>query len=78
MTEVPLITSDGKPVTDKAGAPIVKKLADCAGSTDQDTCRELFLNVSNCKISRARRRFDSCIKDKVSSWVDANASSESP
>ena len=77
VSEVPLVTADGKPVKDKAGAAIVKKLADCAGSTDQDTCRELFLNVSNCKIT-APDSPDSCIQDKVSTWVEANASSDSP
>lgn len=74
VTEVPLVTSDGKPVKDKSGNPIVKKLADCANATDVDTCRELFLDVSNCKISPPEAGVDSCIKDKVSTWVDANAS----
>jgi hypothetical protein len=51
VTEVPLVSSDGTPVKTKAGAPIVNKLTDCAASTDKDSCRELFLNVSSCKIS---------------------------
>lgn len=75
VTEVPLTTSDGTPIKDKkSGQPIVKKLADCASATDPDTCRELFLDVSNCKISPPDSGVDSCIKDKVSTWVDANAS----
>ena len=74
VTEVPLVNSDGQPVKDKSGAAIVKKLADCASATDQDTCRELFLDVSNCKISPPDDGVDACIKDKVSTWVDANAS----
>jgi hypothetical protein len=75
VTEVPLVSSDGAPVKTKAGAPIVKKLSDCAGSTDNDSCRELFLNVSNCKISPPDdRTADACITDAVSTWVDANQS----
>ena len=119
VSEVPLVTSDGKPVKDKSGHPIVKKLADCANATDVDTCRELFIDVSNCKISppaddepaaegsgsaagsaagsgagsaagsaagsgagsgsataapAMSPAVAACIKDKVSTWVDANAS----
>jgi tripartite ATP-independent transporter DctM subunit len=66
ITEVPLVNSDGN--------AIVKKLADCASATDVDTCRELFVNVSNCKISPPDSGVDACIKDKVSTWVEANAS----
>jgi len=73
VQEVRLINSDGNPVKAKDGSPVVKKLADCANATDVDTCRELFLNVSNCKISPPDSGVDACIKDKVSTWVDANA-----
>ena len=76
VTEVPLVNSDGGTVKDKSGNAVVKKLADCANATDVDTCRELFLNVSNCKISPPDTGVDACIKDKVSTWVDANASGE--
>ncbi len=76
VTEVPLVGSDGAPVKNKAGTPIVKKLADCETSTDKDTCRELFLNVSNCKISPPDNGVDACIKDKVSTWADSNAGSD--
>ena len=73
VTEVPLVSSDGAPVKDKAGAPIVRKLADCAGATDVDSCRELFLNVSSCKICPPDDgNLDACITDKVSTWIDAN------
>jgi len=74
VQEVPLVDSDGNPVKDKAGTPRVNKLADCANATDVDTCRELFVNVSNCKISPPDDGADACIKDAVSTWVDANAS----
>ena len=77
VTEVPLVNSDGKPLKDKSGTPIVKKLADCATATDPDTCRELFLNVSNCKITSPDAP-DSCIQDKVSTWADSNASDAAP
>ena len=74
VTDVPLVNSDGKPVTDKAGAPRVKHLADCAAATDRDTCRELFLGVSNCKISPPDDgTVDGCITNAVSTWVDANS-----
>ena len=73
---VPLIKSDGTPVKDKAGHPVVKKLADCSKEIDVDTCRQLFLDVSNCTISPPDAGADACIKDKVGSWVDSNASSE--
>jgi hypothetical protein len=73
VQEVPLVNSDGNAVKSKDGNPVVKKLADCANATDVDTCRELFINVSNCKISPPDGGPDACIKDKVSTWVDANA-----
>jgi C4-dicarboxylate transporter, DctM subunit len=76
VTEVPLIDREGKPVKDKKGTPIVKKIADCAAATDVDTCRELFLNVSNCKISPPDGNVDGCTADKVATWVESNASSE--
>ena len=54
---------------------IVRKLADCAGATDVDSCRELFLNVSSCKICPPDDgNVDGCIKDAVSTWLDANQS----
>jgi len=79
VTEVPLVDRDGKPVKDKKGNAIVKKIDDCAASNDEDTCRELFLDVSNCKISPPNgdaANVDACTKDKVATWVESNASSE--
>jgi len=75
VDSIPLITSDGVPVKDKSGNPVVKKLADCASATDTDTCRQLFLDVSNCKISPPDDGdVDKCIKNKVGDWVTSNAS----
>jgi tripartite ATP-independent transporter DctM subunit len=75
VTEVALVTSDGAPIKDKAGAPIVRKLSGCADTTDEDTCRELFLNVSACKIDPPEDSdIDHCTRRAVSSWVDANPS----
>jgi len=76
VDSVPLVKTDGTPVKDKAGAPVVKKIDKCAGEIDVDTCRQLFLDVSNCKISPPDSGADACIKDKVGSWVDSNAGSE--
>jgi tripartite ATP-independent transporter DctM subunit len=82
VTEVPLITLDGKPKTDKSGAPIVKKVADCA--KDDDTCRDLFLSVTNCKIDPGEVNEsykgdpDRCTRLKVGDWVEANASTDAP
>ncbi|MDB4957561.1 MAG: dicarboxylate transporter [Myxococcales bacterium] len=72
VTEIALVAGDGTPIKDKAGAPIVKKIADCDTATDKDTCRELFINVSNCKISPPESGVDECVKEKVSSWADSN------
>ena len=83
QTEVPLVDSDGNPKKDKAGKPIVKKLADCPNEDDPDACRELFLKVSNCKISPNAAEKAShgdvarCITIKVSDWIDANMSDDS-
>ena len=76
VQEIPLVCPDGKPKKDKNGQ-IVKKLADCANDTDVDTCREIFLNVSNCKINPPDSGADECAKQAVSDWVDKNASCDS-
>jgi hypothetical protein len=73
VTEVALVSGD-KVIKDKAGAPIVMKLDDCAKATDEATCRELFVNVSNCKLSPPADGVEFCIKDKTTSWVDSNHS----
>ncbi|MFT3691865.1 MAG: TRAP transporter large permease [Kofleriaceae bacterium] len=75
VQDVPLIDAEGKPVKDKKGQDIVRHLADCEKATDTDTCRELFLNVSNCKISPPEKGADACAAEKVSDWVDANRGS---
>jgi len=75
VSEVALVDGEGKPVVDKAGAPIVKKYAECAGlaGSYQETCRELFIAVSSCKISPPDgSTADDCVRDKIVSWVDAN------
>jgi tripartite ATP-independent transporter DctM subunit len=81
VTEVPLVTSEGAPKKDpKTGQPIVKKIGDCATDKDPDSCRELFLTVSNCKIS-PDAVFDGshgdaakCISTKVDDWITSNMS----
>jgi hypothetical protein len=37
-----------------------------------DSCRELFINASNCKINPPAAGVDSCIRDKTMSWYDDN------
>jgi tripartite ATP-independent transporter DctM subunit len=82
VTEVALVNAEGEPIKDKkTGQPIVKKLDECAKleGTYQETCRELFITASNCKISPPEDgNVDACITEKVSSWVDSNTSEESP
>ncbi|HEY5952547.1 MAG TPA: TRAP transporter large permease [Kofleriaceae bacterium] len=81
VTDVPLVTPDGAPVKDKKGQQIVKHLADCAKleGTYAETCRELFITTSNCKISPPDDgNVDACIAEKTGEWVDANASEDSP
>jgi len=74
VTELPL-TRDGKPVTDKSGAAVVKKIAECESATDVDTCREIFLKASNCKISPPEGKdIETCIKGVVEDWVGSNMS----
>jgi tripartite ATP-independent transporter DctM subunit len=81
VTEVPLVNDAGEPVKDKAGQQIVKKLAECdkLEGTYQETCRELFISVSNCKISPPDDgNVDACMAEKAGSWVDSNMSEASP
>jgi hypothetical protein len=72
VDEVALVSFDGAPVTSKAGAPIVKKIADCPRATDPDSCRQLFVDVSNCKISPPDKGEAACITNAVATWVDSN------
>jgi hypothetical protein len=76
VDSVPLVTSEGAPVKDKAGQPVVKQLAECAKleGSYQETCKQLFIDVSSCKISPPDSGADGCIADKVGSWVSDNAS----
>jgi tripartite ATP-independent transporter DctM subunit len=75
VIEVALVNFENEPVKDKAGAPIVKKLAACADSTDQDTCRELFLNASACKIYPPDDGdVAACTRQAIAAWVDSNPS----
>ena len=75
VTDVPIVNS-GAPVKDKKGQQIVMHLADCEKATDVDTCRELFINASGCKISPPPDGFEACMADKVSTWWDSNKPSE--
>jgi len=81
VTEVPLV-KEGEPLKDKkSGQQIVKKLADCdkLEGTYQETCRALFISVSNCLISPPEDgNVDGCKAEKASEWVDENMSEESP
>jgi tripartite ATP-independent transporter DctM subunit len=81
VTEVALVDSAGQPIKDKkTGQPIVKTLAECnkLEGSYQETCKELLINVSSCHISPPDDGLDACIKDKVSTWVEANPSTDSP
>jgi tripartite ATP-independent transporter DctM subunit len=72
-TEVAMLDGDGKPVLDKAGAPLIRTLSQCAGVIDQDSCRELFITVSNCRISPPDDGdIAACTRDKIATWYDAN------
>jgi len=72
VAEVAMIDGDGAPVHDKSGAPVVFRLAQCAGSSDKESCRELFINASNCQISPPAGGAAACARDKTMIWYDAN------
>jgi C4-dicarboxylate transporter DctM subunit len=76
VSEVPFFDATGEPSKDKAGQPIVKTLAACDKETGsyQETCKELFINVSSCHISPPDDGVDACVRDKVSTWREANDS----
>jgi hypothetical protein len=79
VTEVPLVNAEGEPVKDKAGAQIVKKSGECEKleGSYQETCRELFITTSTCKINPPEGGdVEGCIKEKTGEWVDANMSAE--
>ena len=80
VTDVPLVKSDGTPVKDKAGQPITKHLAECdkLEGSYQETCRDLFIQASICKIVPPDDgNIDACIASKSGDWVDSNMSDES-
>jgi hypothetical protein len=79
VDEVALVNGEGEPVKDKAGNPQKKNRAECdkLEGSYQETCRELFINASTCKINPPDDgNVDGCIAEKVGEWVDANASTE--
>jgi tripartite ATP-independent transporter DctM subunit len=78
VEEIPLANDKGEPVKDKkTGQPIVKKHAGCEEGSLGDSCRELFVNVSNCIISPpADSNVDDCKKAAIAKWVEGNASSD--
>jgi len=81
VEDVPLVTEAGEPVKDKAGKQIVKHRAECKKleGSYQETCRELFINVSSCKINPPEDGdVDACITDAIGTWVDANMSEHAP
>jgi len=81
VSEVPLVDAAGQPVKDKkTGQPIVKHLADCEKleGSYQETCKELFINVSSCHISPPDVGLEACSRDKCATWVDANLDADSP
>jgi hypothetical protein len=72
--EQQIVLFDQVPLKSSAGAPTVKKLADCAAASDVDACRELFLKVSNCRICPPDgETFEACRTRQIASWIDANA-----
>jgi tripartite ATP-independent transporter DctM subunit len=83
VKEVALVDGEGKPVDAKL-KPVkdktkqhTKKLEECdkLEGTFQETCRELFISVSNCKIVPPDDgNIDACIAQKTGEWVDSNAS----
>jgi hypothetical protein len=76
VTEVALVDGSGNPVNDKAGNRRVCKLAACAQVIDKDSCRDLFITASNCKIVPPDGGdADRCIKDRTATWYDQNESS---
>jgi hypothetical protein len=77
VEEIPIVNDKGEPVKDKkTGQPIVKKHAQCEEGSLGDTCRELFVNASNCKINPPDDGADACTKAVIQKWIDDNVSSE--
>ncbi|HEY5925395.1 MAG TPA: TRAP transporter large permease [Kofleriaceae bacterium] len=79
ITEVPLVNAEGEPVKDKKGQPIVKQLAECdkQSGTELETCRDLFIRTSNCKIMPPDDgNIEACVAEKAGEWVDEHMSSD--
>ena len=81
VKEVALVNAEGKPVNAEgkvvkdASKQTTKKLEECdkLEGSYQETCKELFINVSNCKISPPDDgNVDACISEKTGAWVDSN------
>ncbi len=74
VAEVPLVDAEGVPIKGASGAPIVKKLASCDGltGTQRETCRSIFIEVSNCRIDPPKEGVEKCAKTATASWVDDN------
>jgi tripartite ATP-independent transporter DctM subunit len=79
VDEVALVTPEGEPVKDKAGVQIKKNRTECdkMEGSYQETCRELFITASNCKINPPDDgNVDGCIAEKIGEWVDSNMSAD--
>lgn len=63
--------NEAKSLVTEEGNPIVKRLSACSArtGTERETCRSLFIEVSNCKIDPPPGRLEDCIADKVTSWI---------
>jgi C4-dicarboxylate transporter, DctM subunit len=76
VDQVSLVDGDGKPAKSKKWAT-VQKLSECDARKDDDedkaVCRELFLNVSKCKIEKVDpTEIKDCEQEAIASWVDSN------
>jgi len=81
LSEVSLVDAAGQPIKDKkTGQPIVKTLTECdkLEGSYQETCKELFINVSSCHISPPDVGVEACVRDTCATWVDANLGADSP
>lgn len=83
VDQVAVIDSEGNPVKDDKGQPVVKQFSSCAPltGTERETCRLLFIEVSSCHIKDhdceadappecRPEAIESCAKDAIGSWVD--------
>jgi C4-dicarboxylate transporter, DctM subunit len=80
VTEVTLVNEEGEPVKGADGKPTVKKLSECDAITselDKETCRELFLNASNCKTNPpGGQTIEECQQEAIATWVGENLETE--